>query len=88
MDATQVFAEIAARVDAGSQLDNVPGRAGGANVGPRMFHDQGRIYARGTPDFEKAREAGLLERLVVVPPATLLAVERAERCWAPTCPAC
>jgi len=78
-DAYRIFEEIASRVDAGLQLDDVPGRVGEALDGTGLFHDAPRrIYTRGTPDFVAALAAGQLEPFPRTPPATLTAVERAE----------
>jgi hypothetical protein len=77
-DVDRIFEEIASRVVAGLQLDNVPGRASEALDGPGMFRGQRRIYTRGTPDFATALAQGQLEPLPRTPPATLPAVQRAE----------
>jgi hypothetical protein len=78
MDAARVFDEIVSRVEAGLQLDDVPGRAGEMLDGPGMFRGQRRIYTRGTPEFATALAQGQLEPLPRTPPATVSAVERAE----------
>jgi hypothetical protein len=77
-DADRTFDEIASRADAGLQLDNVRGRAGVALDGVGRFRGQRRIYRRRTPEFATALAAGRLEPLPRTPPATLLAVQRAE----------
>lgn len=77
-DVARIFDEIVSRVNAGMQLENVPGRAGEMLDGPGTFRGQRRIYARGTAEFATALARGQLEPLPRIPPATLSAVERAE----------
>jgi hypothetical protein len=74
MDVARIFEEIASRVDAGLQLDDVPGRAGEMLDGPGMFRGRRRIYTRGTSQFATALAQGQLEPLPRTPPATLSAV--------------
>lgn len=77
-DDSRIFDEIARRVEAGLQRDDVPGRAGEALGGPGIFSGQRRIYTRGTPEFAAALAGGQLEQLPRTPPATVPAVQRAE----------
>jgi hypothetical protein len=77
-DADQIVAEIAQRVDLGLQLDDVPGRVDPSDTVPAASRSQGRVYTRGTPDFEAALAQGLLTPLARPPLAVHSTVERAE----------
>jgi hypothetical protein len=77
-DDYQILEEIATRVNAGLQLDSVPGRAGEALGCLGMIRGQRRVYTPGTSGFAAALAQGRLEPLPRILPATVSAVQRAE----------
>jgi SMI1 / KNR4 family (SUKH-1) len=66
---------------AGEYLDYIPGEGLSPRAGHRLSTAEGRYrrkYQRGTPEYLDARQAGLLERLPALVPASADAVEEAE----------
>lgn len=85
-DAGQVLSEIRSLVEAGLQLDEVPGRPDDPSALVINGHRLVRRYTRGTPDYESALRQGMLERLPHTPPASTSAVEQAEELVGATLP--
>jgi len=85
-DAGQILSEIRSLVEAGLQLDEVPGRPDDPSALVINGHRLVRRYTRGTPDYESALRQGMLERLPHTPPASTSAVEQAEELVGATLP--
>ena len=75
----EVLRGIQALVDAGEYLDELLGVPGARLSGGGAFKGDQRLYARGTPEHLEARAAGLVEKLPPLKPASIDAVEAAER---------
>ena len=75
----EVLRGIQALVDAGEYLDELLGVPGARLSGGGAFKGNQWLYVRGTPEHLEARAAGFVEKLPPLKPASVDAVEAAER---------
>ena len=83
MNDDALFDAVASLIGSGEYLDQVPGSVatdeqGSGWLHPRSASQVRRLYQRGTPDYDAARAAGLLERLPTLEPASPENVRDAE----------
>jgi len=81
MTEDKLVAEIKELVAAGEYLDEIPGVRGARLSGGGVFEDDRRLYVRGSPEHLEARDAGLVERLPPLRPASPEAVDEAEEAF-------
>jgi SMI1/KNR4 family protein SUKH-1 len=79
MTEDEVLQAIRELVATGEYLDTMLGVPGARLSGGGAFQGNQRMYVRGSPEYLEARAAGLIEMLPPLTPATLEAVQAAER---------